>query len=1105
MKNNLYQEFIVSFKHSFRIKRNIVLAFLLFAGVAYTTGVYAQNMHVTIVSSNITAGQVLSEIENQTDYLFVYDVNEVNLDRKVYVRAENRPVSEVLDEIFEGTGITYAMEGKNIMLMKKPEKEKSVSRQQTSLKPLQGIVTDANGEPVIGANIKVEGTSIGTITDLDGRFTLDVPTNAVLQVSYIGYVSQNVKVGSKQDISIRLEEDAQALDEVVVIGYGSMKKSDLTGAVASANLKDFEKAPNSNILQSLQGTVPGLNIGQVTSAGGTPNIQIRGTNTLSGNKSVLIVLDGIIYTSSLSSINPNDIESIDVLKDASATAVYGAQAANGVLLITTKKGKQGRTKVEFSSAYTTSTPTKDLRPMNRQEFLDFTKEFWYDKAYTGPDYTTPNPEFNVADYLPSPAMLDSSQPDGISSYDYSWWDAGTRTGSMWENRLSLSGGNEAMSYLISFSNTDQKGYIVNDNFRRNSIRVNLDVRPFRWLKTGVQAFGSFVNQDGVSPDVKSLIQQSQMIEPYDEEGVLKPYPFNSVATNPFMTLEIDDKERHNYFFANVYAEIQLPVKGLTYRFNFGNNYRIDEHFQSNKYGASLEGEAYKHHTSYYDWTFDNIVNYNGEFGDHDISATFLYGASERKENYTGADAQQFSRLALGYNALELGTNQFVESNAWSEALLYQMFRLNYKFKDRYLLTATVRRDGFSGFAENNKTAIFPSVALGWTMSEEKWFKVSWIDQLKLRGGWGISGNQTSRYTSLPRMQNDPGYVFGDGGSTEMYQQVSSMGNNDLKWEKTAGFNLGLDFALFKSRLTGSLELYSTTTRDLLYSVTIPTITGFASVYSNIGKIRNKGIELTITSHNFATSDFEWNTTFNISANNNKILTLLGKDNDGDGLEDDLTSSNLFIGESTSAIYTYKIDGIWQLDDDIPTGYHPGNYRVVDIDNSGDITTDDRMIIGKGDPAYRFGILNTFRYKDFTFSFFINSVQGGKNGYMQRNSDTLNRGDENHRLYNRISEMGANYWSPNNPNAEYARSINAPSIGGTRYQQRNFVRLQDISLGYNFPKSWLNRLGIDNINLYISGKNLLTFTKWDGWDPESGSDYYGRPVLKSFTVGLNVSL
>ena len=1105
MKNNLYQEFIVPLKHSFRIMRNAFLALFLFMGTTYATESYSQNLRVTVVSSGISTAQVLSEIEEQTDYLFVYDVNEVNLDRKVDVDAKNRPVSEVLNEVFEGTDVVYAMEGKNIMLMKRSKKEALATGQQRTAHTVKGIVTDADDEPIIGANVKVEGTSAGTITDLSGRFTLDVPDGAVLQVSYVGYVSQNVKVGGKRDIAIRLMEDAQALDEVVVVGYGSMKKSDLTGAVVSANLKDFEKAPNTNIIQSLQGTVPGLNIGQVTSAGSTPDISIRGTNTLSGNKSVLIVLDGIIYTSSLSSLNPNDIESIDVLKDASATAVYGAQAANGVLLITTKKGKQGRTKVDFSSSYTISTPTKDLRPMNRQEYLDFTKEFWYDKAYIGPDYTTPNPEFNVADYLPSPAMLDSNQPDGISSKDYSWWDAGTRTGSMWENRLSLSGGTEAMSYLISFSNTDQKGYIINDNFRRNSIRVNLDVRPFRWLKAGVQAFGSFVNQDGVSPDVKSLIQQSQLIEPYDEEGVLKPYPFNSVATNPFMALEVNDKERHNYFFANVYAEIQLPVKGLTYRFNYGNNYRIDEHFQSNIYGASLEGEAYKHHTSYYDWTFDNIVNYNGTFGEHDISATFLYGASERKENYTGADAQQFSRLTLGYNALELGKNQFVESNAWSEALLYQMIRLNYKFKDRYLLTATVRRDGFSGFAENNKTAIFPSVAFGWVMSEEKWFKASWVDLLKLRGGWGISGNQTSRYSSLPRMQNDSGYVFGDGGATEIYQQVSSMGNSDLKWEKTEGFNLGLDFALFKNRLTGSLELYSTTTRDLLYSVTIPTITGFASVYSNIGKIRNKGIELTITSHNFVTPDFEWNTTFNISANNNKILTLLGKDADGDGVEDDLISSNLFIGESTSAIYTYQIDGIWQLNDEIPTGYHPGNYRVVDTDNSGDITTDDRMIIGRGDPAYRWGLLNAFRYKDFTFSFFINSVQGGKNGYMQRNSDTLNRGDENHRLYNRISEMGANYWSPSNPDADYARSINAPSIGGTRYQQRNFVRLQDITLGYNLPKSWLNRLGIDNINLYVSGKNLLTFTKWDGWDPESGSDYYGRPVLKSFTVGLNVSL
>ncbi len=977
---------------------------------------------------------------------------------------------------------------------------------QQSRRSISGVVTDAvTGEPLIGVTIQVKGTQEGTITDLDGNFSLEVSEGSTLELSYIGYKTQTITVRGRQDFRIGLRTNNEMLDEVVVVGYGSMKKSDLTGSVVSANIKDFEKAPNTNILQSLQGTIPGLNVGQATTAGGTPDVSIRGTNTLSGSKEVLIVLDGIIYTSPLSSINPNDIESVDVLKDASATAVYGAQAANGVLLITTKRGKSGRTKVDFSTAYTTSSPTKDLRPMNRQEFLEFTRDFWYDEAYLGPDYRTPNPEFNVADRLPLPVLKDDSQPDGISPYDYNWWDEGTRTGSLWENRLSLSGGVDAMSYLISFSNTTQQGVILNDDFKRNSIRVNLDVKPFKWLKMGVQAFGSFVNQDGAEPGIWNLIIQNPLIEPYDEEGNLKPYPFNTLEVNPFMGSDVNDKERHNTLFANVYAEIQLPIKGLTYRFNYGNNYRIDEHFQSSEYGASLTGEAYKQHTSYYDWTFDNIINYNGLFGEHEVSATFLYGASERKQNYTDAKAQKIDRLSLGYNSLELGKDQFVASDAWSEALLYQMFRLNYKYKNRYLLTATVRRDGFSGFAEDNKTAIFPSIALGWVLSEEKWFKASWVNQLKLRGGWGISGNQTSRYKSLAKMRTDAGYVFGDGESTENYQQVSTMGNSGLKWEKTAGFNIGLDYSLFDNRLTGSLELYYTKTKDLLYDMVIPTITGFGSVSSNIGEIRNKGVEFTITSRNFVTNDFEWTTTFNISANNNEIISLFGKDNDGDGKEDDLVSSGLFIGESVSAIYDYPIDGIWQIYDDIPTGYHPGNYRIIDTDGNGSIDSDDRVIIGKKDPAYRFGIMNKFRWKDLTFSFFINSVQGGKNGYYEKNSDSLSRGNQNHKTWNRISEMADKYWSPNNPDAVYSRSAQAPAISGTRYQQRNFIRLQDITLGYNLPKSWVKTIGIENVNLYLSGKNLLTLTKWDGWDPESGSTYFQRPVLRNFTFGLNVTL
>lgn len=981
----------------------------------------------------------------------------------------------------------------------------SQSIQQTK-RMLSGNVTDAaTGEALIGVTILVKESQQGTISDIDGNFSISASDGNMLEFSYIGYKKQAIVIKGQKTLNVQMQPDTELLDEVVVVGYGSMKKSDLTGAVVSANIKDFEKSPNTNIIQSLQGTVPGLNIGQVTSAGGTPDISIRGTNTLSGSTSVLVVLDGIIYTGSMSSINPNDIESIDVLKDASATAVYGAQAANGVLLVTTKRGKAGRTKVDFSTSYTISNPTKNLRPMNRQEYLDFTKEFWYDKAYTGPDFTTPNSDFNVADYLPDPVMLDSSQPDGIAPYNYSWWDEGTRTGSLWENKLSLSGGTDAMSYLISFSNTNQEGYILNDDFSRNSIRVNLDVKPFKWLKMGVQTFGSFVNQDGAEPEIWNLVTQNPLIEPYDKEGKLKPYPFNTLDINPFMGSDVNDKERHNYFFANVYAEIQLPVKGLTYRFNYGNNYRIDEHFRANQYGASLNGEAYKQHTSYYDWTFDNIVNYNTEFGDHNIAATFLYGASERKQSYTEAKAQKFSRLSLGFNSLELGKDQYTNSDAWSEALLYQMFRVNYKFKNRYLLTATVRRDGYSGFAENNKTAVFPSVALGWVMSEEEWFKVSWIDNLKLRGGWGISGNQTSRYKSLAKMKSNAGYVFGDGGSTETIQQVTSMGNKNLKWEKTEGYNFGIDFTVLKSRLNGSLEFYQTTTRDLLYDMVIPTITGFEKVSTNIGEVRNKGVEFTLTSRNIMTQDFEWSTTFNISANNNKIISLLGKDTDGDGREDDLTSSGLFIGESISALYDYKINGIWQLNDNIPQGYHPGNYRVVDTDGKEGITSDDRVVVGKKDPAYRFGLMNKFRYKDFTFSFFINSVQGGKDGYMMKNSDSLTRGNQNCRRWNRISEMAADYWSPSNPDAAYARYTQAPSTEGSRYQQRNFIRLQDVTLGYDLPKTWLKYAGIENVNIYANGKNLLTITKWKGWDPESGSTYFGRPVLRSFTLGLNVTL
>ena len=821
---------------------------------------------------------------------------------------------------------------------------------------LRGVVVSATDqEPIVGAAVVEKGTLNGTATDVDGRFTLEVKKNATITVKYLGFKDQDVAVSGKSEVRVVLAEDNQLLDEVVVVGYTTMKKSDLTGAVSSANLKAFEKSANTNLLQVLQGTVPGLNIGLATSAGSDPSISVRGTNTISGNQNVLVVLDGIIYTGELSALNPADIESIDVLKDASATAVYGAQAANGVLLITSKKGTKGRAHVSFSSSYSIQSPTHSLRTMNREEMLNFDNEcLWQYSKTPESGYTQQDPNFKLSQRMPDSWMTDAN--GNIVDGDYDWWDDFTRNGRIQENRLNISGGSDAMQYLISLGNSNVKNYMLNDDFKRNSIRLNLDIQPTKWLKAGVQAFGSFINRDGAETYLPFLIENSPLTQPYDSEGNMNHYPAHDARENPYHGSLVDDYDRNNSFFANLYAEVALPLNGLTYRVNFGNNYRIGEHNYSSEFAENSNGSAYKHHSTYYDYTLDNILNYKNDFGKHSVGATFVYGASRRKYSYTAADSKLFPRMTLGYNSLELGSTQNTTSDAWLETLLYQMFRVNYVYDNRYMATATLRRDGYSGFSANNKSAIFPSFALGWVISNEEWFNVPGIDYLKLRAGYGASGNQTSRYSSLARVNSSIGYIFGDGVAGAMRQELASMENADLKWERTTGINLGLDFALFNNRINGSIEYYSTRTKDLLYAVSIPSITGFNSIMSNVGEISNHGFELTLSSRNIMTKDFEWTSTFNLSMNRDKIKKLAGLDTDGDGKEDDLTSSSLFIGESLSAIYDYTVDGIYQVGDDIPDGFNPGNYRIVDINKDGKIDENDRSIIGRTDPAARMGLL-----------------------------------------------------------------------------------------------------------------------------------------------------
>jgi TonB-dependent starch-binding outer membrane protein SusC len=989
-------------------------------------------------------------------------------------------------------------------------------------KSIHGTVTNETGSPLPGASIVIKGTTIGAITDGQGNYSLQASGSDVLTISFIGYKSQDVVVGSQSAINVQMLLSDLSLTEVIVVGYGTAKKRDLTGSVASANIKDFEKSPNTNLVQSLQGAVPGLNIGQVTSAGGTPDIQIRGKNTISGNTGVLVVIDGIV-SGNLSSINPADIESVSVLKDASSTSIYGAAASNGVMLITTKKGKAGNARVSLSSSYSIQNPTHNYSLMNREQYLPFLKNIMWDKAYTASSgYTEDDPSFVLANWLPVTTM----QTNGvIAETDFNWWDAGTQQASINENRVSVSGGNDAVSYLVSFGNTDQKNLLINDNFNRNTVRVNLDANIRSWWKLGVQTSASFVNQDGSEPILWTLYTMNPLVTPYKPDGVtINPYPMENANGNPLMGNNIIDRERHSYIVGNVYSEFQLPIKGLTYRINYGNNYTINNHYQSNPYGNSQTGEAYKNFSTVYSYTLDNIVNYTKDFGLHNIAATLVYGIGESQYSYTNADATQFTNLTLGYNSLELGTNKFVFSDANSSSSLYQIARVNYKYNNRYLFTATLRRDGSSAFAANHKTAIFPSAALGWVVSEENFFKniQPVISYLKVRVGYGMTGNSLSSYQSLARMTTSSGYVFGDGGTAVIRQELSSMENKDLKWEKTGGFNVGLDFHLLRDRIQGSVDAYKTKTTDLLYAVSIPTITGFTTITSNVGSLQNKGIELTLTSRNIVTKDFEWSTTFNISSNTNKILSLTGTDSNKDGKEDDLITSGLFIGKSLGAIYGYQVDGIYQVGEEVPTGYYTGNYKIHDVSGDGSITTADRTIIGNKDPAYRFSIMNKFSYKDFSFSFFINSVQGGKNGYLGENTYTLIQ-DNTARGNNHIYEFVKNVWSPLNPDGIYSAAKSSGTLTPYRYEQRNFVRLQDVTFSYNLPKKLISTIGLGSVNVYFTGKNLLTITKWHGWDPEanygtitpmynlsapginkSGSDYDSRPVMKSFTFGFDIT-
>jgi len=985
----------------------------------------------------------------------------------------------------------------------KKETIAEVSTQQQG-KKVTGKVTDQTGASLPGVSVLVKGTTTGIVTDANGNFSLsNIPENATLQFSFVGMITQEIPTNGRILIDIVLKEEAIGLEEVVVVGYGTMKKSDLTGSVTRADLGTFRETANISLLQSMQGSVPGLNIGMVDEAGESPSLSIRGETTISGNKTVLIVMDGIIYQGGFSDINPNDVESVDILKDASSKAIYGAQAANGVMIITTKQGKglkAGKPVMTFSTSYSTVSPTIRPRHLNRDEELKKTRDIFWKTAYTeASGYTEVNPNVDVKDLFTEDLLR-----IGVDrGYDTDWFDLATNKGYIQKYSLDVKGITGKSSYFISGGYDKQKNWIINDHFNRKSVRININTGITDWLTIGAQTFGSFSDYSGDSPSLNDLYIAGPLRYPYDENGELY-YSFTSFV-NPLIPTLRNDYDKRNTIFGNFYGELNIPfIPGLKYRINYGNQYVWNKKYYSDKYARSVSGEAKKINEATYDYTIDNIINYDKTLNKiHEFSVTLVSGIEGRSYESTSADAYPFTNLTLGYNSLQQGAQQFVSSDSWEQASSYQMGRLNYTFDKKYLFTANIRRDGFSGFAENEKIAYFPSIALGWVVSREKFMNnIDWLKNLKIRASWGKNGNLVSRYSSLASVSSIAAYVFGDGGSTQYGHAPTTLASPNLKWEKTAGLNLGLDFAIMGGKINGSLDYYNTVTKDLLWARTLPTMSGYSSILGNIGELKNTGFEMSLNAIPIRTNDFKWDFTFNFSTNINTVIHLLG-DRDGDGIEDDLISSGLFIGQSLKSIYTYEIGGIYQIKDNIPAGYMPGCYIVKDNNNDGLFTADDRKIIGKAEPAYRFSVQNVFSYKNFTLKVFINSIQGGKMGYLAENepdeSELLNV------VKNSLSE-GIDYWTPANTDAEYMLPGALGAIRPTHYEDRSFVRLQDISLVYNLDKSIISKLRIGGLKLFVAGTNLFTWTKWKGLDPETAQGIFigSRPVMRNYTLGLDIT-
>lgn len=1139
MKNHLKNVLCSGLKSIRRILRFILLLLCLHVGEIFATS-YSQITRLNLDVNNGTLLQVIRAIESQSEFTFVYDVNQLNLDKKVSIHVKNELLADILKQLFGKEAMAYEILDRHIALYKKMEKP-----QQASL-AIQGIITDEKGEPILGANVVVSGTTHGTISDLDGKFALSVPANAVLKVSYIGYLSADVKVSpDKGYYAIVLKEDMETLDEVVVVGYGTVKKSDVTGSVASVDTEELMKRNPITLEQGLQGMAAGV---QVVRTSGDPEggvtVRIRGTATINNSADPLYVVDGIMVGNSASFLNPNDVESIEVLKDASATAIYGSRGANGVIMITTKKGSKGRVNLTFHANFGIQTLSKKMDVTDAAQFAAAANRSAVN------DGTPPNPVW--------------ADPAALHTID--WQDEMSRNSLRQTYNLSVSGGSDNTQSMMSVSYMNNDGIVRASNYKRLTARANINHKIKDFIRTGLNLSYMHSEKEGGG----NMLSYASMIQTMDTlavdgSGALQHVPVqypdgtwghfpregngynNKGADNPVAAAETRDDTRYwNRVVASAFVEIDL-LKGLTFKSVGGLNYdAFSEHAYAVKHFRTYIGNSTDDFSASQNQNLEllleNYFTYDRTFNQkHHLTVMAGHSVSDYKPQDLKASSSIFPAYTIRRIELTSDPSTLSASGGLGKPSRQQSFfgRVMYGFNERYLFTATLRRDGSSNFGAGNRYGNFPSASLAWRISEESFVKeLDIFSNLKLRVGWGQTGNAgNTTNLSVDQLSSDriAYYLYNEGsGAFNIAPGLAQTREIDtnLKWETNEQTNIGLDIGVLNNSLTLTLDYFRRDAKDLLLYRTLRPSTGYANIYTNAGHIRNTGFEFEV-GYQKTMGDWYINAKVNGTFLKNKAIEVGEDIYSSEDVADGANWGNYSItrnGYPVGSFYGWRVDGVFQTQEEIDvlnakavekgveSGKYqnavPGDFKFKDLNNDGTIDDEDREILGDGYPTLTYGLNISLGWKNWDLNMYLYGVAGQDIlSYSYRNLTNIGTPDGGY--HSILKAYAAQAWDGAGSGDRYARLTRQDpnhnsQVSDAYIQNGDFLKIQNLQIGYTFSKEWIRPLKLESLRVFASVENLCTFTGYKAGDPEVGSNKvlqtgfdYGRyPFPRTYTVGLS---